>query len=105
MARVLLSVRCLPAARPVRVALQGESLLVATSEIAVLEAADRGDVLTIQLDGQDPDGSTWSVQVTGQVQYAAQTGPLASVEGPGIRVLALPLTVVHGDRAHWTRGA
>lgn len=103
LARVVISVRCLPAALPARIAVvSDDQLLVASTEGAVILAARRGDVLSIQIDGLEPDGSTWSVMASG----LAATAP-ASLVVPtsmqeaidrGATLLTLPLSVVTGER-------
>jgi len=66
LARVVLSVRCLPAALPARIALcEDDHLVLASRESAVLLAARRGDVISVQIDGLEDEGTTWSVMVSG----------------------------------------
>src|SRR5579862_5667839 len=65
-ARVLLSLGALPAALPARIALsERDHLVISSRENAVLLAARRGDVISVQIDGLDSDDNTWSVMVTG----------------------------------------
>ena len=99
--RVVISVRCLPAARLVRVAVVNDALYLGTTEAAVIEAADRGDVVTLQIDGLESDGSTWSVEVTGRASRTSPPGPPLEWAEQGLDILQLPLTVVHGDRTPW----
>jgi hypothetical protein len=57
LARVVISVRCLPAALPARICVvDDEHLLVASTEVSVILAARRGDVLSVQIDGLEADG-------------------------------------------------
>ena len=58
-ARLLISVRCLPASRPVPLVVTGEILMAATDEEAVWEAAERHEVLTLNIDGMEASGVTW----------------------------------------------
>lgn len=110
LARVLISVRCLPAALPVFVQVSGRRVLVASAEEAVIEAARRGDVLAVQLDGTDTDGSTWSVQVTGistlgdpdSVPDAGSQHRLIEAIRDGATLVDVSVTVVHGERIRWS---
>jgi hypothetical protein len=53
LARVVLSVRALPAALPARISLTGQDhLVLASAEEAVILAARRGDVISVQIDGR-----------------------------------------------------
>jgi Pyridoxamine 5'-phosphate oxidase len=103
LARVILSVRCLPAALPALIAvLDDQRLLVASTECSVNLAARRGDVLSIQIDGLDDDGATWSVMASGIAAPAQDFGELPSVLsgaiGRGATLISLPLSVVVGER-------
>lgn len=110
-ARLLISVRCLPAARPVPLVISGETLLVATDEVAVWEAADRREVLTVNIDGQDGSGATWTVTATGVGQLIDPNSvdfpedgnhPLLPYISHGARLISLPLTIVAGDQTNWS---
>jgi nitroimidazol reductase NimA-like FMN-containing flavoprotein (pyridoxamine 5'-phosphate oxidase superfamily) len=103
LARVVISVRCLPAALPARIAVASEDqLLVASTEGAVILAARRGDVLSVQIDGLEPDGATWSVMASGLATTAAPSTvvPVCMQEAVerGATLLSLPLSVVVGER-------
>jgi nitroimidazol reductase NimA-like FMN-containing flavoprotein (pyridoxamine 5'-phosphate oxidase superfamily) len=105
LARVVLSVRCLPAALPARIALFEDDHLVITSrESAVLLAARRGDVISVQIDGLEDDGTTWSVMVSGIATTVSpdevQTKRIQDSLDRGATLLALPLSVVIGQRGH-----
>jgi hypothetical protein len=110
MARVLISIRCLPAARPVALELGAHHVVIASAEETVIEAARRGDVMAVQIDGTDPDGTTWTVQVTGPAHLPEQTDQVVTELGDRLRdaatrgatLVALPLTVLSGERLHWT---
>jgi hypothetical protein len=110
LARVLISVRCLPAALPVFVQMTGRNVLLASTEDAVIEAARRGDVLAVQLDGTDPDGATWSVQVTGASHLGdPRTLPeseahhrIGDALSDGATLVVVPLTMVSGERIRWS---
>jgi hypothetical protein len=109
-ARVLISVRCLPAALPVFLTLTPREVFLASVEEAVIEAARRGDVLAVQLDGSDPDGATWSVQVTGTSRLGDpallpephQFNRVSEVVADGATLVVVPLTVIHGERISWS---
>jgi pyridoxamine 5'-phosphate oxidase-like protein len=65
-ARVLLSVKGLPAALPARIELaEHHRLIISSRENAVLLAARRGDVMSLQIDGIGENDHVWSVTVTG----------------------------------------
>lgn len=103
LARVVLSVRALPAALPARICLVGDHLLLVSHEEAVLVAARRGDVISVQIDGLEPDGSTWSVMTSGIPSGAASSDSLRAVMREaldnGATLLSLPLSVVTGQRS------
>jgi hypothetical protein len=103
LARVVISVRCLPAALPARIAVvNDDQLLVASTEGSVILAARRGDVLSIQIDGLEPDGSTWSVMASGLAHTASTSVAVPNFMQEaidrGATLLALPLSVVTGER-------
>jgi len=104
LARVVLSVRALPVALPARIALSSDGrLLLASNEEAVVLAARRGDVISVQIDGLEPDGSTWSVMVSGIASLAVVNEDLRSslhdaVEH-GATLYAMPLSVLSGQRS------
>ena len=104
LARVVLSVRALPTALPARISLVGDDhLLLVSHEDAVILAARRGDVISVQIDGLEPDGSTWSVMTSGIASGADPHQELrASMReavGNGATLLAIPLSVVIGQRS------
>jgi Pyridoxamine 5'-phosphate oxidase len=103
LARVVVSVRCLPVALPARICVvDDQRLLLASPEAAVLTAAARGEVLSVQVDGQESDGATWSVMASG----IARTAPtdvsldqrLRAAVARGASVVELPLSVVVGEK-------
>ncbi len=103
LARVVISVRCLPAALPVRVEVRDpQRLLLATTEDAVVAAARRNDVLSVQIDGLEPDGATWSVMASGIARVADPGAPesarLRDAVARGAAVAEIPLSVVVGER-------
>jgi hypothetical protein len=104
LARILVSVRCLPTALPARIRiLNRQKVLITTSDPAVLVAAHRRDVLTVQVDGIDEDDHAWSVVASGFAEIALDTGEAgefgdlgAHPTGPGEQVVSFPLTVLLG---------
>ncbi len=102
-ARVVISVRCLPAALPARIAVVDDhELLLASAEDAVITAARRGDVLSVQIDGLESDGATWSVMGSGiaaePTGEPALSAALTRAIANGAALIALPLTIVSGER-------
>lgn len=102
-ARVVSSIRCLPVALPTRIALVDDDHLILTSNDDMISAlALRGDVLSVQIDGLELDGATWSVMVSGIAAPAAaneQPPPsLVKALEHGATLLALPLNLVTGER-------
>ncbi len=102
-ARVLISVRCLPAALPARIeVLDDQQLLLASTEEAVAVAAARGEVLSVQIDGLEDNWATWSVIASGLASTVE--GPdslseaLARALSHGAILVGLPLSVVAGER-------
>jgi hypothetical protein len=103
LARVVISVRCLPAALPARIEVVGDDrLLLASPEEAVITAAARAEVLSVQIDGLEPDGATWSVMASGIARGAPADAPLGErlreAVARGATVVELPLSVVVGER-------
>ena len=103
LARVVLSVRALPAALPARICLIDDHLLLVSHEEAVLVAARRGDVVSVQIDGLEPDGTTWSVMSSGIPSGAEPDDSLRPVMREalenGATLLSIPLTLVVGQRS------
>jgi nitroimidazol reductase NimA-like FMN-containing flavoprotein (pyridoxamine 5'-phosphate oxidase superfamily) len=103
LARVVISVRCLPAALPARIAVSGDDhLLVASTEGSVILAAKRHDVISVQVDGLEAGGVIWSVMASGLASTATVAEELpneirSSLE-LGATLISLPLTVVVGQR-------
>ena len=106
--RVVLSVNCLPVALPVNVALLGDDVVFATGAGSTLNAALRGDVLSIEADGIDGLYHTgWSVLVTGTASVItngpeldrARRLPLSPwAPGPHPYYVRIPSTLVSGRR-------
>ena len=103
-ARVLLSKGGLPAAVPARIELSNrDHLVISSRENSVLLAARRRDVISVQIDGLDPDDNTWSVTATGIASAASPDGVDAQLfkqtTDRGATLVNLPLTVVTGQRS------
>jgi hypothetical protein len=103
-ARVLLSKGGLPAAVPARIELSNcDHLVISSRENSVLLAARRRDVISVQIDGLDPDENTWSVTATGIASAASPDGVDADLFrrtiDRGATLVNLPLTVVTGQRS------
>jgi hypothetical protein len=104
-ARVLISVRGLPAALTARIELaDSEQIVVSSRENAVLLAARRGDVISVQIDGLDGDANIWSVSATGIAACASpddfESDHFRRLIDSGATLVTLPLTVVAGQREH-----
>lgn len=109
--RVVLSVGCLPAAVPVHVNVARGHVLLGCPPGPVLDAAQRGDVVSVEFDGEELDGATWSVLVTGVARVVAADDPLNDVVRRdrlartierGAVLVAVPLTYVTGERTAWS---
>jgi hypothetical protein len=103
LARILISVRCLPSALPARIrVLDREKILIATSDPAILLAAERHDVLTVQVDGIDDDDHTWSVVASGIALDATRAPPLDDLLGDAIghggHLVSFVASVIAGQR-------
>ena len=105
-ARVVLSVRCLPSAHVVRCEVADHVIYVASDENAVLAAARRGDVVTIQTDGVDGVGGVWSVQATGMASLISRAttridtwalSALTAGLGHDGDIVAVPMSLRRGD--------
>ena len=101
-ARVLLSLRGLPAGLSARIELvQDDQLVFSSRENAVLMAARRGDVISIQIDGLDGAGKTWSVTASGIAIWASpdlfESERFKRITDCGATLVILPLSVVSGQ--------
>jgi hypothetical protein len=103
LARILVSVRCLPTALPARIrVLNREKIVIATSDPSILLAAQRHDVLTVQVDGVDDANHTWSVVASGIAAVASNAEPrdglLGDTLSDGGQLVAFPVSVVVGQQ-------
>ena len=109
--RVVFSSECLPVAIPVNIIVVDGSVIFTTGFGGKLEAATRGEVLTIQADEIDRMYHTgWSVLVTGVAEVLADPSGLGWAEPlltqswlrpRGARLVRVPATVVSGRRLQW----
>ena len=103
LARILVSVRCLPTALPARIrVLERDTILIASSDSSILLAAQRHDVLTVQVDGVDGANHTWSVVASGIADVVSNVEPMDDFLGDtlshGGQLVAFPVSVVVGQQ-------
>ncbi|MBW4029347.1 MAG: pyridoxamine 5'-phosphate oxidase family protein [Acidobacteria bacterium] len=103
LARILVSVKCLPTALPARVrVLNRDRILIASSDSTILLAAQRHDVLTVQVDGVDESNHPWSVVASGIAEVSPDIvpaeDPWSGGAGPGGPLVSFPVSVVVGQR-------
>ena len=101
-ARILVSVRCLPTALPARIrVVNREKILIASSDPSILLAAQRHDVLTVQVDGVDEANHPWSVVASG-IADVSDAEPMDDLLGDatshGGQLISFPTSVVVGQR-------
>jgi hypothetical protein len=101
-ARVLLSLRGLPAGLSARIELvEHDRLVLSSRENAVLLAARRGDVISVQIDGLDGGGNIWSVTVSGIALWASpdqfESERFKRITDCGASLVIVPLSVVSGQ--------
>jgi nitroimidazol reductase NimA-like FMN-containing flavoprotein (pyridoxamine 5'-phosphate oxidase superfamily) len=109
--RVVLSVEAIPVALPVNTAVLDGDVVFATDEGSKLDAALRGNVVSIEADGVDRLYHTgWSVIVTGVAELLTDPGDIerarrlslhAWAPGPHHFLVRIPSTVVSGRRIAW----
>ena len=103
LARILVSVRCLPTALPARIrSLNRERILIASSDPSIVLAAQRHDVLTVQVDGVDEANHTWSVVASGIAEVTDDVQTMDDLLGDatshGGQIVSFPVSVVVGQR-------
>jgi nitroimidazol reductase NimA-like FMN-containing flavoprotein (pyridoxamine 5'-phosphate oxidase superfamily) len=109
--RLILSIDCLPAARPVLLALIDDAVIAAIGPGPEVDAVERGDVVALEIDGTQEGGQgTWSVRVTGAAERvtwdeslsqqlaSTELAPLLSTETP---LLKLSLDLLDGERTSY----
>jgi len=109
-ARVVLSIKCLPVALPVNVALMGEDVIFSTDSGSKLTAAVEGQVVSVEADDVDFMYRTgWSVLITGVAELVSE--PMAvewarsrlQAWAPGSHpfLVKVPSTLISGRRLMW----
>jgi uncharacterized protein len=109
--RVVMSEKCIPVAYPVNVSMVDDTVVFATDAGSKLDAARRGDVVTIQVDQLDPTYHTgWSVLVTGVAAEITDDIGLARARqalnatwrpGQAVYLVRVPTSWVSGRRLGW----
>ena len=102
LARILVSVRCLPTALPSRIrVVNREKILIASSDPSILHAAQRHDVLTVQVDGLDEGNHPWSVVASGIAEVVSDVAPMDDLLGDALshggQLVAFAASVVVGQ--------
>ena len=109
-ARVVLSIECLPVALPVNISLWGEDVMFSTDSGSKLTAAVEGQVVSVEADDIDLTYRTgWSVLVTGKAQLTttpmdidwARSHLLPWAPGPHPFLVRVPSTLISGRRLMW----
>ncbi len=98
--RIIHTLQGLPSAVPTRIYLVNGTLLF-TGDDDVVEAANRRDVVSIQIDDATSEPATWSVVVTGRAERAVGFSVPTSFQPAlehGATLLALPMTLLFGRR-------
>ncbi|MEI8050011.1 MAG: hypothetical protein WCI12_01075 [Actinomycetes bacterium] len=103
---------CLPAARPVMIAVIDTKVFVAIEGIAEREAAERGDVLALQIDGSERSGlDLWWVEITGPAKRSAwdpetmmllRGSPISSARTRDSEIMILPVDHIRGEQTTLT---
>jgi len=108
--RVVLSVKCLPVALPVNLAVYGDDVLFVSDSGAKVNAAIEGQVISVEADDVDPQYCTgWSVLVTGRAELVtdqsvfawARSRLRAWAPGPHPFLVKVPSTHVSGRQLVW----
>jgi hypothetical protein len=109
-ARIVLSINCLPVALPVNLALLGEDAVFSTDSGSKLTAAVEGQVVSVEADDIDLIYRTgWSVLLTGRAQLVTEPADIewassslqAWAPGPHPFLVRIPSTLISGRRLIW----
>jgi nitroimidazol reductase NimA-like FMN-containing flavoprotein (pyridoxamine 5'-phosphate oxidase superfamily) len=109
-ARVVLSINCLPVALPVNMALLGEDVIFSTDSGSKLTAAVEAQVVSVEADDIDLMYRTgWSVLVTGRAQLVTEPTDIKWASsrvqpwapGPHPFLVRIPSTLISGRRLMW----
>ena len=99
-----MSVKCLPTALPARIqVVNRDHIVISSSDSTILLAAQRHDVLTVQVDGVDESNHPWSVVASGIAKVTPSDGaPDDAMSGEvttsGAKSVSFPVSVVVGQR-------
>ena len=108
--RIVLSIRCLPVALPVNMALLGEDVIFSTDSGSMVTAAVEGQIVSVEVDDIDLLYRTgWSVLVTGRAELAtdpaecewARSRLQPWAPGPHPFLVRVPSTMISGRRLMW----
>ena len=109
-ARVVLSIKCMPVALPVNVSLLGEDVIFSTDRGSKLTAAVEGQVVSVEADDIDLMYRTgWSVLVTGRAQLITEPADIEWASsrlqpwapGPHPFLVRVSSTLISGRRLIW----
>lgn len=109
-ARVVLSIKCMPVALPVNLALLDEGVIFSTDSGSKLTAAVEGQVVSVEADDIDLMYHTgWSVLVTGRAELVTEPADIewassrlqAWAPGPHPFLVRVPSTLISGRRLMW----
>ncbi|HXQ43504.1 MAG TPA: pyridoxamine 5'-phosphate oxidase family protein [Acidimicrobiales bacterium] len=109
-ARVVLSIDCIPVALPVNVSVLDEDVIFCTDRGSKLTAAVEGQVVSVEADDADLMYRTgWSVLVTGIAQLVTEPADrewacshlLPWAPGPHPFLVKVPSTLISGRRLTW----
>jgi nitroimidazol reductase NimA-like FMN-containing flavoprotein (pyridoxamine 5'-phosphate oxidase superfamily) len=109
-ARVVLSIKCVPVALPVNVSLLDEDVIFSTDSGSKLTAAIEGQVVSVEADDVDLMYRTgWSVLVTGRARLVTEPADIewassrlqAWAPGPHPFLVRVPSTLISGRRLMW----
>jgi nitroimidazol reductase NimA-like FMN-containing flavoprotein (pyridoxamine 5'-phosphate oxidase superfamily) len=109
-ARVVLSIKCLPVALPVNASLLDDDVIFSTDSGSKLTAAIEGQVVSVEADDIDLMYRTgWSVLVTGRAQLVTEPAVVEWASsrlqpwapGPHPFLVRVPSTLISGRRLMW----
>jgi nitroimidazol reductase NimA-like FMN-containing flavoprotein (pyridoxamine 5'-phosphate oxidase superfamily) len=109
-ARIVLSIRCLPVALPVNIALQDEDVIFCTDSGSMVTAAVEGQIVSVEVDDIDLMYRTgWSVLVTGRAELATDPAEIEWASsrlqpwapGPHPFLVRVPSTLISGRHLMW----
>jgi|SRR5665213_350679 nitroimidazol reductase NimA-like FMN-containing flavoprotein (pyridoxamine 5'-phosphate oxidase superfamily) len=109
-ARVVLSIKCIPVALPVNVSVLDEDVIFTTDSGSKLTAAIEGQVVSVEADDIDLMYRTgWSVLATGRAQLVTEPTDIewansrlqAWAPGPHPFLVKVPSTLISGRRLMW----